>query len=170
MHDQEVATATLSANEYYRYDLTRVWDLDRPWALWIMLNPSTADATADDPTIRRCRSFAQRWGRGGIVVVNLFAYRATDPADLPSVWQVACGPENQPTIRRWLNDPRINLAVAAWGNNWQNGGVRPRLNVERIAADAGHPLMCLGRTKAGQPRHPLYVKGDTPLEPFRHRS
>src|SRR5262249_62207047 len=64
----------------YRYWLTRTWDAARPAVCWLMLNPSTADAARDDPTIRRCIGLARRWGHGGIVVVNLFAWRAPDPA------------------------------------------------------------------------------------------
>ena len=72
--------AVFSPCRTYRYALSRVWAADKPYALFIGLNPSTADETLDDPTIRRCIDFAKRWGYGGLVMANLFAYRATDPA------------------------------------------------------------------------------------------
>ena len=74
--------ATISECGLYRYSLTRVWDDVLPMCIFVMLNPSTADADIDDPTIRRCINFAKREGCGSLMVVNLFAYRATSPADM----------------------------------------------------------------------------------------
>lgn len=155
--------ADLSPCGTYRYDLWRRWS-DGPWALWIMLNPSTADADMDDPTIRRCRGFSQAWGYGGLAVVNLFAYRATDPAELTKAGDPD-GPLNVNTIWRWLKDDRTSAVVAAWGASWEKVG-KHRLNVEGLAAHAGHDVFCLGTTKAGHPRHPLYVPASQPLVPF----
>ena len=154
-------TATISDCGRYRYDLTRRW-ADGPTALWVMLNPSTADATEDDPTIRRCISFSQRVNCGGLTVVNLYAYRTTDPKALLTA-ENPIGPDNLATVRRWLMD--ASLVVAAWGA-WPltNRRIAPaRLHVEGLATMHGHDMKCLGVTKAGAPRHPLYVKGDQPF-------
>lgn len=161
------STATISPCGRYRYDLTRRWGTG-PVALWVMLNPSTADADQDDPTIRRCRGFSTAWGCGGLVVVNLFAYRATKPAALNAV-RDPCGPDNWATIDRWLWSPDVDIAVAAWGASWEKVD-QPRLHVEHMAARVGRHLVCLGRTKAGHPRHPLYVRGDTAPQPFGRAS
>lgn len=156
--------AVLSECGRYRYLLTRGWDLDKPSVAFVMLNPSTADATVDDPTIRRCLGFARAWGFGRLQVVNLFAWRATDPAEL-----VECGdPVGQETdghiLEAVLQSRRI---VAAWGAGvpklYEN---RPAV-VRRLVYDAGGTVLCLGITKGGEPRHPLYVRGDT--EPVRYR-
>lgn len=157
-------TATISPCGTYRYDLTRRW-ADGPTALWVMLNPSTADATEDDPTIRRCISFSKREGCGRLAVVNLWAYRSTDPKALLTADR-PIGPDNGATIERWMQE--ASIVVAAWGA-WplNNRKVSPaRSNVEALAAYHGHQMVCLGTTKAGAPRHPLYVKGDQPFVPF----
>lgn len=158
--------ATVSPCGKYRYDLTRTWSDGGGIALFIMLNPSTADATIDDPTIRRCIGFAKREHCGGLAVVNLFARRATVP-DLLLGCENPTGPDNQATIRRWLSDERVYVVIAAWGAWWRAQRDRPaRLNVEGLARDAGRTLYCLGKTKDGDPRHPLYVKGDAPLQEY----
>lgn len=161
------ATATLSDDGLYRYDLTRRWR-DGDLMLWIMLNPSTADASEDDPTIRRCINFAKREDAAGIVVVNLFALRATDPAELLAA-DNPIGPNNLHTIRAWLASDDVALAVAAWGAWGLNIPVarrRARPFIELMAQDAERALFCLGLTKYGAPRHPLYVKADQPLVDF----
>lgn len=156
-------SALLSEDGLYRYLLTRSWSAPgAPRAVFVMLNPSTADATQDDATIRRCVQFAKTWGMGGLTVVNLYALRATQPARL---WQHAdpVGPDND----RILTSTAVLAAeadfpiVGAWGAN-----AKPA----RVAAVLGLPgmgrLQCLGTTKAGQPRHPLYLSGGTPLQPW----
>ncbi|NYI70676.1 hypothetical protein GGQ54_001236 [Naumannella cuiyingiana] len=149
--------AVLSECGRYRYRLTRVWDVDRPDATFILLNPSTADAKEDDPTIRRCMRFARTWGLGGLVVVNLYAYRATKPADL---WRAddPVGPENDDHLRDVLGVAvrAGSPVVAAWGAHGRPG------RVSEVVAFAGR-LDALGLTKSGQPRHPLYVRADTRL-------
>lgn len=148
-----ISTATVSDDGMYRYDLTRGWGPGR-WVLWIMLNPSTADAMDDDPTVRRCRGFTRAWGYSGLVVVNLYAYRATNPHELIRA-DDPIGPANKRAIEGWLRHDRVDLAVAAWGARWADLGI-PRLNVEGMGRD----LWCLGRTKGGHPRHPLYLHRD----------
>lgn len=151
------SSATISPDGVYRYDLTRQWG-DGPLVLWIMLNPSTADADIDDPTIRRCIGFSQRDGAGGLVVVNRFALRATDPAELRKHHEPV-GPDNRITISRWILDPRVTRIVAAWGaHRMASRGTIPGAPNARPM-----PLWCLGFTRAGQPRHPLYVRADQPF-------
>lgn len=161
-------TATISEDQRYRYDLTRTWDPDGPKALWVMLNPSTADSWSDDPTIRRVTAFSKREGMGGLVVVNLMAWRASKPVDLPKSLEAAEGPENVDTYVRWMKDPRVGLVVAAWG------AVAPRFRVlagymcQALASE--RDVMCLGTTKNGYPRHPGplgQVPMDAPLVVYR---
>lgn len=146
------ADAHLSECGKYRYWLSRVWNEALPLTCWIMLNPSTADATEDDPTIRRCMKFAQKWGAGGIYVVNLFALRSTDPKLLAQSLD-PIGLDNDRCIMCgcavWL------AVVAAWGVNGVFMG-RDR-QVTQMLAECGVQLKCLGVTKHGHPRHPLYV-------------
>lgn len=170
--DDSSAWATVSDDGLYRYDLGRRWgDVDQ-LVLWVMLNPSTADASIDDPTIRRVRGFSRIWGLGGFVVVNLFALRATKPEHLLDHPDPR-GPENVETIRRWIESDRTRQVVCAWGAGFRKLDLRPgtflgdlRMNVEGKARFCGKPVSCLGRTKTGDPRHPLYVPKNTPPEPF----
>jgi hypothetical protein len=125
--------------------------------LFIGLSPSTADAHRDDPTIRRCIRFAENRGYGRLVVANLFAYRATKPAVLRRTSHPVGRANN-----RWLLRlaAESDVRVAAWGNN---GKYRGRdAEVVALVSD----LKCLGLTKAGAPRHPLYVRADTKLRPL----
>ena len=147
----------------YRYTLERRWD-HGPLLPFIMLNPSTADADIDDPTIRRCMGFACREGFGGIIVGNLFAFRATDPKVMLAAPN-RVGPLNEKTLfdiatRAWLEEVPI---VAAWGSNADGKG---GFTVARLRG-IGATVKCLGMTKGGEPRYPLYVKGDQPLVEYR---
>lgn len=159
-----VKAAVLSADGAYRYELTRrlndrIRYDDPPLLGWIMLNPSTADADVDDPTIRRCMGFAQTLGYGGIVVRNLYALRSTDPRELRE-HPDPVGPDNDAYLYRTMQEP---LTVCAWGTL---GGQRGR-RVHARLLDSGAELACLGRTLHGHPKHPLYLRSDTPLEVFR---
>lgn len=141
----------------YRYTLTRTWDAAGPTVLFIGLNPSTADATEDDPTIRRCIGFARDWGYGRLLVANLFAWRATDPRDLACACDPV-GPGNDDWLRKCIAE--ADQAVVAWGN--------PGARYDRAAtvtAMLPSPC-CLGLTKLGAPRHPLYVQRRAALVPF----
>lgn len=146
--------ARISEDGKYRYALTRIWDRDRLPVCFVMLNPSTADAEEDDPTIRRCVSFAKREQHGGLIVVNLFAYRATEPKALLSA-DDPVGPENDLAIQHLCHTFRT---VFAWGaERWP-------LVRRRSAAVRGMltpPFSCLGVTRDGHPRHPLYLSGAT---------
>jgi hypothetical protein len=152
------ATATISDDGVYRYDLTRKW-APGSFAMFVMLNPSTADAERDDPTIRRCMGFARSMGMGGIVVCNLFAYRATRPSDLGIAPDPIIGPENDDTIDRWARDERVRWVIAAWGAH--SYASRRGDEVASLICMHRGTVFCLGRTQQGYPRHPLYVPKDT---------
>lgn len=148
--------------EDYRYHLWRSWNVGQLGRLcFVMLNPSTADALKNDATIRKCMGFAVALGYGGIDVVNLFAYRATDPAVLKRAaasGQNVIGPENDTFIRLVAAGSR--LVIAAWGNDGSLQGrdqaVRQLLQPQR--------LYCLNEVnKTGQPKHPLYQPYTSPL-------
>lgn len=143
----------------YRYTLWRIWDDEGAKVNVIGLNPSKADENADDPTIRRCIDFARRWGYGGLVMTNLFAYRSTDPKGLLSVADPV-GPDNDQRLKEEAYD--AGMAVAAWGAHplavARSEAVRPIL--ER------YYVMSLGLTKDGAPRHPLYLPKTTQPLPF----
>lgn len=141
----------------YRYTLWRRWDEERPAVMIIGLNPSTADARQDDPTIRRCIGFARDWGYGGLVVTNLFAFRATYPSDLKAAADPV-GPRNDSWIRRMAG--QVETIVAAWGNDgvWLDRSAR----VRRMLAGR---LCCIKRNAGGEPAHPLYLPARlTPIE------
>lgn len=151
--------AIISACDRYRYALTRVWDEVLPVLVFCMLNPSTADASQDDPTIRRCIGFAKREGCGGIAVVNLFAWRSTDPDTLPELDDEKIGPENAAYVAELTRGRRV---VVAWGGHFSASPAVVEPFLERLRATA-EGVYCLGTTKAGAPRHPLYVPGHQPL-------
>jgi hypothetical protein len=153
----ETASATFSQDRAYRYALTRRWDA-RPPAVFVMLNPSTADAFRTDPTVTRCARFARRENCGGLVIVNLFALRATNPRELrrhPN----PVGDGNDAYIRGHCQPGR--LVIAAWGAHGQlqdrDQAVLAMLRHARVS-----PL-CFGLTAWGAPRHPLYLPRDTQL-------
>jgi hypothetical protein len=159
------ASAVISLNDLHRYELHRRWALG-PAALFVMLNPSTADHRTDDPTIRRCIGFAKREGFAAIAVVNLFSYRATDPSEL--VDAVGAGidvnpEENSIIVTRYMAAPasEIGLRVAAWGAWFDSHQNFARIHPEKMTART--PLHSLGVSKSGQPRHPLYLKKDAEL-------
>jgi hypothetical protein len=145
----------------YRYLLTRIWDPATAPAVFLMLNPSTADAMDDDPTIRRCTSFARREGAGGLVVVNLFGLCSTDPRALRH-HPDPVGPLNDAFIRRAAAG--AGTVIAAWGAAGVEHGRGPRVAETLRARDV--QLQCLGMTSTGQPRHPLYLPGAAVLEPY----
>lgn len=145
----------------HRYLLTREW-APGPTATFIMLNPSTADASEDDPTIRRCVGFAKREGYGRLAVVNLYSMRATDPAEVRrAMWPN--GPDAAQHLAAALS-AADGPVICAWGADPVAIGRRDL--VLGMVRDAGKTPMCLGMSKHGAPRHPLYLPGDTPLVEF----
>ena len=162
--------AIRSPDRRYRYVLWRQlrWDEDAPDFVAIMLNPSTADEAVNDPTIRRCLGFANRERAGRLVVVNLFAMRATDPAELER-WtiQEAVGPDNLLYMTEIVRDAASrpsSIMLAAWGANWRADVLSG--DAYELVASYDMTMRCLGTTKSGAPRHPLYVRADAPLVPW----
>jgi hypothetical protein len=154
--------ACMSTCGTYRYALWRVWDRRRPRITWVMLNPSTACGTMDDPTTRRCIRFSAAWGAGGLTVANLFAARTTDPALLAD-FDDPVGPLNDIYLRNALAAENMYV-VCAWG---AQAWVADRAAVVRcLIHTTGKSAYCLGTTKEGHPRHPLYVAASTPLVRF----
>ncbi len=156
--------AVFDADRAYRYALAQVWNPDRPPAVFIMLNPSTADALVLDPTVTRCKKFADRWGLGGYVVLNAFAFRSTDPKALRT-HPDPVGPHNNEMIANVLTAEH-GPVIVAWGcdETLRRSG-RDRFIVELLHAGGIEPV-CLGQTKDGFPRHPLYVRGNTTPTPY----
>lgn len=149
-----------SPDRVYRYTLWRGWDLlNNSYAMFIGLNPSTADETKDDPTVRRCIGFAKAWGYGALCMMNLFAFRATDPREMKRAIDPV-GPQNDFYLVSLAKE--ANIVIAAWGTN---GGYRGR--DEEVCKLLG-TMDCLQMTKkTGYPQHPLYLaKG---LKPIRFR-
>ena len=146
--------ATFSDCRKYRYALSRTWNGKKKTILFIGLNPSTADEKIDDPTIRRCINYAQNWGYGSLLMVNLFAYRATLPSELKNV-KNPIGNDNDLHIIELSK--KADLAVAAWGNEGT------LLNRDKEVKKILPNLMCLKINKSGQPSHPLYQKKDLKL-------
>lgn len=180
--------ATISKCGKYRYTLWREWrgaGLDKNWqwlggkdpsgerygfpknCVFVMLNPSTADGEQDDPTIRRCVGFAKAWGFDRLVVVNLFAFRATEPKTLLALKHDddPVGTENQERIRKIIQD--AGLIVCAWGAHGGHMGQDETL-LGWLAQDNIYdaPIRALGLTKEGHPKHPLYVPAKAALIPF----
>lgn len=156
------SVALYSPCETYRYRLTRRWDGEagEGGALtFVMLNPSTADERRNDPTIARCEARARALGFPAVDIVNLFAFRATRPQDLRRA-AAPEGPRNAATLRRAARES--GCIVAAWGVHGTLLGQEARVR----ALLSGHPLHALGVTRAGHPRHPLYLRADAPLRPW----
>lgn len=151
-------SAILSECGAYRYELRRTWDDRLPVLLWIGLNPSTADHIQDDPTNRRIAGFSRRWGYGGYVLANLFAYRSPDPKALKQA-RDPIGPENDTYLAKLSASAK--KTICAWGNHGtllnRAAEVLPLLN---------KPI-ALGVTKAQQPLHPLYCPADRQPAPFK---
>lgn len=159
-----IKTALLSKCKGYRYRLERIWNPDKGCVLFVMLNPSIADAEVDDPTLKRCIAFADLWGYGGVVLVNLFALRMTDSSNLHRQTNPLEEPglpgRNDAEILRAAKEAK--LIVCAWG---QKGGLyRRNQSVRRLLAD--YDLYCVKMT-GEDPWHPLYVKKEAQPEIFQ---
>lgn len=155
--------AKISPCGKYRYSLTRIWEPGLPKVYFIMLNPSTADALVDDPTIRRCVGFAKEWGYGGIKVLNLFAVRTAFPKEMMEASDPV-GPENYDEFERMLTseDP---LIVCAWGVH----GAYMDQDLTVLGWIEHLNPKCLGLSKDGHPRHPLYLPKKVNLQEFKGR-
>ena len=142
----------------YRYALWREWDPELPRALWILLNPSWANVTKDDPTLRRCVSFSRAFGYGALSVVNLFAFRTPQPEQLQQAADPV-GSENDQHIRAAV--AQASTTIVAWGTNGSLYG-----RDKAVLAQLAQPLWCLGTNRDGSPRHPLYLKSECRLVPY----
>jgi hypothetical protein len=157
--------AQLSPDRVYRYLLWRATGTG-PTVLFVGLNPSTADEQADDPAIRRCVGFAVREGYGMLEMANLYALRATDPRALR--WhRDPVGPDNDAhLLARATAAAAVILAWGAVGREHAARVARVMELLRSVERQVGRPLLCLGTTKAGAPRHPLYLRADCPLVPY----
>lgn len=153
-------SAIFSDGRLYRYHLTRRVGWQSTICLFIMLNPSTADETKNDPTVARCVDFAKRWGFGSLEVCNIFAYRSTEPLELRGLTEAqAVGSDNDHHIDSAIT--RADRVVCAWGNRGEMH--RRGIQVRSAIILAGKIPLAFKITGAGQPIHPLYQKKDAPL-------
>lgn len=157
-------TASFDRTMRYRYGLLRIWHEAQPRITMCLLNPSTADHRQDDPTIRRCIRFAQDWGYGSLEIVNIFAYRSTQPAALYDLADPV-GPRNDAAIARAVR--RSNAVHLAWGTHGHlnERGQQVERRLLAIAREHALPITTFGRTACGQPKHPLYLASSTPPIP-----
>ena len=146
------STAVYSDCERYRYSLTRVWDEAEKRALFIMLNPSTATEVQNDPTVERCERRARALGFGSFTVTNIFAWRDTDPRAMKAALDPV-GPDNDAAIHQASQE--ADTLIAAWGTHGAHLARGPA--VEALLRKLGKPLYHLGLSKAGHPKHPLYI-------------
>ena len=146
-----IMTATFSEFRTHRYTLERIWDTSKQLVMFVGLNPSTADETANDPTITRCINFAKAWGYGGLVMTNLFAFRATDPKVM-KLKSDPIGAENDKHLLECA--ARCALVIAAWGTHGAH------LNRGEAVRKLISNLHVLRVTQGGFPSHPLYLPGD----------
>lgn len=163
--------AFISECRTYRYMLERRWTLSpriptpMPFVLWIMLNPSIADGTIDDPTLRKCARFTELWGFKRLILVNLYAFRATEPRLLRSnlaAKRDIVGPDNDHWISAWLADRNLGQVIVAWGNN-PIKNTRHKEVTDLINQQGRTPYM-LKRNETGHPHHPLFASYEWPLQ------
>lgn len=150
--DDATSSAIYSECEIYRYALTRVWDNSAAKVLFIMLNPSKATERQNDPTIERCERRARALGYGGFRAVNIFALRETDPKKMRK-HKAPAGPDNDRVVTDsclWADD-----IIAAWGAHGDH--LERGFEMKDVLKATGQTIKCLGVTKAGHPRHPLYI-------------
>jgi hypothetical protein len=140
--------AIISQDNKYRYQLSRIWDEEKPKILFIMLNPSTADANVDDPTIRRVVNFAKSWGYGGVFVGNLYAFRSTDPKGL-TYTDNPIGQDNIQHIKSLIG--LTERVIYGWGNNQKEPD---------WLCNLVYTPYCIDISKKGIPKHPLYLKSE----------
>lgn len=162
--------AEISDDGLYRYTLTRQWD-DGQCVAWLCFNPSTADATEDDASIRKMVGFSKRWGYGRMVVLNLFAVRSRDPKAVGRMGVSAEGPLNDYWTIQSLRECRE--LICAWGCAQHAPNINKRIeHICNMIDSRCIPLKrnCLGYRQDDHPRHPLMLKYDTPREPFIWRS
>lgn len=146
--------ATFSDCRRYRYKLWRIWDPSRPPCLFLMLNPSTADETENDPTVERCERRARQMGFGGLIVCNLFACRATDPQVMKQA-RDPVGPDNDRAILDAVAE--AGMVVCGWGEHGQHRDRSVEVVKMLAASAAREKLHYLRLNRSGEPQHPLYL-------------
>jgi hypothetical protein len=151
--------AVISRDGVFRYALWRYWGTGRRIVCFVMLNPSTGDASLDDPTIRRCISFAQLWGYDGLVIVNLHAFRSSEPKDLRLAVD-SIGPLNRFFVGIAVNE--AELIICAWGNH----GAYQAQDAEMLTWLRRFKLSALRISRDGFPGHPLYIERDAKILQF----
>lgn len=149
--------AVISDCGNYRYSLSRIWNSTKPTILFVMLNPSTADANQDDNTIRRCINFCKSWGYGGLVVCNLFAYRSTNPFELLNIIDPQ-GDDNFSSLEYYAQLSEI--IVCAWGNEPVLKKIPDHRKIVEFIYQKKAKVHFLELSKNGVPKHPLYLKKD----------
>jgi hypothetical protein len=180
-------TARDASGQYqcaYRYELGRVWSASRGVVAFCMMNPSNATHKDSDLTVTKCAGFAQRWGFGGILVVNLFAYRSTDPAKLLDPGIDPIGEFNTMAIRSVVRNYQLGRLASGEKMHGSTFSTREKVRIERIVAAWGTPpsleprfltrmmeveamspdWTCLGVTATGKPKHPSRIGYDSPLQ------
>lgn len=160
MNDGIQRSAAFSPCGVYRYTLVRIWDTSLPRLLWILVNPSKADAEQDDPTNRKGMKFSKAWGFGSCVFANVFGFQSPHPKVMKAA-EFPIGPDNDAHLIEQVY--LASAVVVAWGNH---GAHRGR-DQEVLKLLGPTRLMCLGTNKNGTPKHPLYLKDDTQLVRFR---
>jgi hypothetical protein len=153
--------AKLSACGRYRYALSRIWDANLGYAMFVGLNPSKADAVNDDPTLRRCMAFAEAWRYGAVCMANLFAFRATKPADMMAAPD-PIGPDNDRYLRKMAEEARV--VIACWGVHGRH------LGRDRQVREMLPNMHYLRLTKRGYPSHPLHPPKDLKPTAWQMRS
>ncbi len=165
-----MSSAVISECGTYRYVLKRRVPQAIRWVkpvLWVMLNPSQADATLNDPTIRRCIDFTSLWGGTELTVVNLFGLRATNPKELAKHAD-PFGPDNARHVSEQIEAHQLGVIVAAWGAN-KMASKFESLSVLKMALRNAN-AQCLDVNKDGSPKHPLYVRANKQLIPWEYRA
>lgn len=148
-----IMEAIISDCGTYRYEARRIWDGAKPMLVVCMLNPSTADDKKNDPTVLTLIHFAKLWGYGGLLIVNLYAFRSSSPKEMLAAGGKAMGPKNEFHIAAAVQYAKVNggQLLAAWGNDGNDRAVF----VANWVQSLGVNLICLGKTKSGAPKHPL---------------
>ncbi len=161
--------ATFSDCGRYRYRLERIWNPQVPILPWVLLNASRADSHRDDPTVRRVTGFTRRWKFGGLRLVNAYAAAATKPRDLFAM-EDNIGPDNQRFVQETIRDACRHArscagmarlpVIVGWGNHGARDGHDHRVLDWILGAGTPVSVECLGLTRLGCPRHPLYCRSD----------
>lgn len=171
-----IRKAALSNDKKYRYILTRIWDKSKPLVLFVGFNPSTADHIVDDATVKKLIRMVKSWERyGGFKIVNLFAIRSKEPSTVYHQYKYnkAVGYKNDEAIKQVIRIDQcpVDLIILCWGSSavkgeWGRIRTYEVIKLIRTLTKATKTLFCFGQTKFGQPRHPLYLKDNTPLRIF----